>query len=390
MKKVLMVLTIVVSLVLLAATCTGVVFGMPAESNDADAVFKNVLDQLLADEGYGNTEVFAKKQIVYDLNLSSLGYVYDFDVNGNDCYAIVINYHGIYEAIEVYFDSKNPYQNTSRIPVYVTNMTYIYWAGDCFYSIDGIALPDALINELANIAYYCGSGEMSISTEMVSFVSRTENKYDLAKRFPLNLEVEGLYNACVPIAGANIVQYFDRTCQNLIPGFTPGRTLGNFYLYKEKTEEMNSVTRQLYSDMRTNTTGVGSSVAQFEDGMVKFSNRYGYNVEFDSCMNRDRIDYNKMKAEIDSGNPVAVFSRRISVATFTTGDGQDTIKYFNSLNPHAFVAFGYKEIDYTLHSSATRQDTYMSVSTGLSQMEMGYIKVSNNVAIDDAFSVRIY
>lgn len=390
MKKVLMVSTLIVSMVLLALTCTGVVFGMPTTLDGADEVFRNVLDQLLAEEGFGNTEVTAHKQLIYDMNLSELGYVYDFEINENDCYAIVINNDGVYEAVEVYFDSKNPYTGMIETPIYVSNMIYLYWAEDKFYLIGSeIALSDAVVDELSSIAYYCGSGEMTNTYETVSFKSKSENAYDLAKRNPTNTEVPGLSNACVPIAGANIVQYYDRMCQNLVPNFTPGIVLAKYYLYKEKTTEMQSVTRELYNDMRTNTTGVGSSVAQFKDGMEKYSKRYGYNVEFNTCMSSNQLNYDKVKTEINNGKPVAIFSRSMSIAEFITGEDKDTIDYYNSVNPHSLISFGYKEINYTLHNNTTRLDKFMSVSTGLAQRAVGYMKITNAL-IDNAFSVRIY
>lgn len=390
MKKVLMLSTLIVFMVLLAVTCTGVVFGMPNTLDGADEVFKNVLDQLLAEEGFGNIEIVAQKQLIYDMNMSELGYVYDFEVNENDCYAIVINNNGAYEAVEVYFDSKNPYAGLIETPVYVSNMIYLYWDEDDFYLIGSeIALSDAVIDELSSIAYYCGSGEMTSSYETVSFKSKSENEYNLAKRNPTNSEVPGLSNACVPIAGANIVQFYDRTFENLVPNFTPGIVFAKYYLYKEKTAEMQSVTRELYNDMRTNTTGMGSSVAQFKDGMEKYSKRYGYNVEFNSCMSSNQLNYDKVKTEINNGKPVAIFSRSMSIAFFISEEGQDTIDFFNSVNPHSLIAFGYKEVNYTLHNNTTRQDKYMSVSTGLAQRKTGYMKVANAL-IDNAFSVRIY
>lgn len=391
MKKVLMLSTLIVCMVLLAVTCTGVVFGMPNTYDGADEIFRNVLDQLLAEEGFDNIEVTAEKQLIYDINLSGLGYVYDFEINENDCYAIVINNNGVYEAVEVYFDSKNPYAGLIETPVYVSNMIYLYWAEDKFYSIGSeIALSDTVIDELSRIAHYCGSGDLTVTTETVNFVSKNENAYDLAKRNPSNVEITDLPNACVPIAGANIVQYFDRTCQNLVPNFTPGSAIGDFYLYKTNAEEMKSVTRQLYSDMGTNTTGTGASVSQFKSGMEKYSKRYGYNIEFSSCMTSNQLKYDKVKTEINNGKPVAIFSRSVSIATFITSEGKDTIQFLNSLNPHSLIAFGYKEINYTLNNNTIRQDKYMSVSTGLAQISKGYMKVTNERIFENALSVRIF
>lgn len=391
MKKLVLVLILVICIVLSMAICTGIVFGMPTIANDADVVFRNVLDQLLAEEGYYSTKINAQKQIVYDMNLAEFGYVYDFIVEEKDCYAIVINTDGIYEASEIYFDSLNPYRDIDGLPIYVTNMTYLYWVGDRFYAVghDDI-LPENIIQDLSEIAYYCGSGEMTSSSEKINFVTRSENTHDMAKRNPSNVEVPGLTNACVPIAGANIVQYFDRDYQNLIPNFTPGVSLGQHYLYKEKTEEMNTVTRQLYSDMGTNTTGIGSSVAQFKSGMIKYAKRYGYSATFVSCMNGNSLNYDKVKAQITNGNPVVIFLRTMSIATFTVGENQETINYLNSSNAHSLIGFGYKEVTYALSNNTTRQDKYVSVSTGLTQRSRGYLKLANGIICDDSFSVKIF
>lgn len=391
MKRVVIILFSVIILVISALACTGFTYGLPNCSNEADEVFRNVVDNLLLEEGYGNVEVTAQKQLIYDMNLSELGYVYDFDIDSKDSYAIIINNDGVYEAVEVYFDSRNPYKGLIEKPVYASNMIYLYWAEDEFYLIDSeTALSDAVIEELKSIAYYCGSGEMTYSYETVNFISKSENVHELAKRNPTNSEVIGLTNACVPIAGANIVHFFDRTCQNLIPNFIPGSMLGNFYLYKLDSEEVDSVARQLYSDMGTNTTGTGSSVAQFKSGMVKYCNRYGYNVVFNSCMSSNQLNYDKVKTELNNGKPVAIFSISMSIANFITIENEDNIEYLNGVNPHALIAFGYKEINYTLNNNKTRQDKYMTVSTGLMQRKTGYMKVANSSIINNAISVNIY
>lgn len=391
MKRFVIILFSVIILVISALACTGFTYGLPNSSNEADEVFRNVVDNLLLEEGYGNVEVTAQKQLIYDMNLSELGYVYDFDIDSKDSYVIIINNDGVYEAVEVYFDSRNPYKGLIETPVYVSNMIYLYWVEDEFYLIDSeTALSDAVIEELRSIAYYCGSGEMTYSYETVNFISKSENVYELAKRNPSNVEVPSLLNACVPIAGANIVQYYDKTYQNLVPNFVPGVVLANHYLYKLKTAEMQSVTRELYSDMETNTTGIGSSVAQFKSGMIKYCNRYGYNVAYNSCMSSNQLNYDKVKTELNNGKPVAIFSKSMSIASFTIYENKDAIEYLNGVNPHALIAFGYKEINYTLTNNMTRQDKYMSVSTGLSQRTTGYMKVTNTSTIDNAFSVNIY
>jgi len=120
-----------------------VAYAMELDGNEYDQVFLKNIDGLAKDNYGTDIDLVAEKELLYDLNLNKLGYIYDFTVNNEHGYAIVINYTGEFEMAEVFFDAVNPYTISGQaIRVYVTNMTYLYYDNQNYY----LAKNDMLID----------------------------------------------------------------------------------------------------------------------------------------------------------------------------------------------------------------------------------------------------
>ncbi len=355
-----------------------------------DEVFKNTLDDLADEYVDGHYAVSANKEIVYDIALNPLGVVYDFAINGERGYAILIDVDGMIEVSEIYFDADNPYAILdAEYPVYVQPFVYVASDGERITTLDGTPLDDQTVEMLAEDAFF-GGGEDDLwgSNEYVYYTDRSDNNKLLSMMYPTNTDVSGLGNSCVPIAAGNIITYWDRFCPNLIPNYEPGSFLLTEYLYTGQCSETDAVTRQLYVDMDTNGPNPGTTVEQFKTGIKTFCNRQGYGVTLASCMTGGAFDFGKVKSAIDDGKPLMLFTKTFSAAEIFRKDGYDILSFLNCSATHAMAGFGYNEVTYTLSDGTVRIDKYVAVATGLHNQIKGYCNI-NATNFGDVLSVTI-
>lgn len=356
---------------------------------ESDAVFIETVQDLLGDNYVeSNLDVVANKEVVYDINLNELGVLYDFIIDNQSGYAIVVNRLGYYEVEELFFDAKNPYRNIEddSYRIFVCPLTYITYTNGNYYNESKEIISDDIFERLCAKAYGSNGYTITFSSETINFISRNESGYELAKRLPSNREVPNLKNDCVPVAGANIIQYWDRFATNLIPDFTPGAGANKNYFYKEKSTQVNDVTAQLYKDMET--TNTGTTIDKFKKGMTTYTKRQGYNITFTSSMVSYKFNYDIAKSIFLKDQPMILF---VDVCTTTTMENLSNSVNLENMTingAHAMAAFGYKEIEYNL-TNGRRTDYYLRVATGLSQRPNGYLNVNNVDMIDDAYGVTI-
>lgn len=187
--------------------------------------------------------------------------------------------------------------------------------------------------------------------------------------------------------GANIIQFYDRYCTELIPNYTPGRPIGTLYRYNAPSNETASVVNILAQKM--GTTSIGTSIDQFEEGMKKYCQEKGYTFAYTSCINNKQFDYSVAKQQLKSNRPIALFVEPYTIETIEESENYDNIGHGFMSGTHSMAVFGYLDITYTLTNGQKRTDSYLQVATGNSSIKNGYCKLSNNTTIDEALSISI-
>lgn len=396
MKKAL----VVVAVALFACLCfaavlpfgVGTASAMELNGDEYDTVFIENMNELSAEHYFGAVEIKAQKELLYDIELNTIGYVYDFTVNGEGGYAVVLNSFGIPEAAEFFFDAVNPYSSVAADAkrIYVSSMSYAYYNDGYYWTETDLAISDEILEELREIAYLSDGSDITSSEETIYYISKNENNYNMALRHPAYFGAPGLINACAPIAGTSLVQYFDRYYDNLISNYIPGGELMGAYLYYGKSADLDTVAKQLYIDMATNVTAPGTTVNEFKTGMNVYCNRQGYSVMFNSCMNNNKLNYELAKNYMNAGQPIVLFVDGYSVSViFDDKHYQDDVSYLNGYLAHIMTGFGYKEITYTLNNGSVRTDKYIAVASGNELRVSGYYNINYNTTIDDAYGVNI-
>lgn len=355
---------------------------------ECDLLFINTLDNILDYENSENAQISSSKEIIYDIYLDPLGYIYLFTVNEESGYAIIIYNENEYKATEIYLNATNPYGVYEGQYIYVTTLIYLIYNNDTYIEPEsGMVVSEEIISILAEKAYFSGDG-FSYSTESVYFTYRSETNYEMVRRHPGYSPV-GLTNACVPAAGGNIIGYYDRYYTELIPNFTPGNLMGGLYFYKPQDSNVNEAIDNLYTYMETNVDGPGTTITGFLNGMSTYCSGKGRNISFYSCMSGSTFSYNTAKQRIEQGEPIVLFLDGYNVIDLTLSSGVEVLDILTSSYPHAMAGFGYKDITYSLSGGGQRTDNYIAVATGLSARPRGFFNINFNTTIDQVYAINI-
>lgn len=234
-----------------------------------------------------------------------------------------------------------------------------------------------------------GASDFTTKVFTVSYAERVPSGKTLALRTP-DYIVPNV--TCVPIAGANILGFYDRYYTELIPNFTPGVTYaGNYYVYNAYDDNVTNAALQLAADMGlTDPSTQGATVAGCKTGFQSYCNRKSLSVSFDSTMQNNSFNYKTAKAQLNSGEPVILFCSYFNLADMSQNGKTDTIVLYTSATPHAMVAFGYSEYTYTFSDGSTRVDKYLDVASGVDKFPYIKVYMDSDLIVDDAYAVTIY
>lgn len=234
-----------------------------------------------------------------------------------------------------------------------------------------------------------GASDFVSKSFTVNYKDYSAYDYALALRIP-SYVISGA--TCVPIAGANILGFYDRYYTELIPNFDPGIVYaGTHYMYKSADSNVTTATMQLAADMGLkNPATEGATINEFKTGITKYCNRKSLSVGFESSMQSGLFNYEKAKSQLDAGKPIIIFCSGFNLAIIGQQTNSDTIVLRTCVDTHAMAVFGYTEITYTLNDGSTRLDKYLYVASGVISQPTAYVYMGSDITIDDAYAVTIY
>ena len=245
------------------------------------------------------------------------------------------------------------------------------------YSDSAIVYDDNEYNLLAS----------SMQTFSIPYISREYTKYDLAIFCP-TYTFAPTAGSCAPIAAANIVGFYDRYDENLIPNHKSGDLIGSWYSYAIEDDAVVSVIRELHSLMGTTTSGTTED--EFLDGLESFCKSKGKKMETFSCMSWGSFSFSKARSYIEDSNmPIALFLSGYNVGRRLSQDHEDLFSFYTSDANHVMVGFGYSTYIYQT-SGGSLTKNYFNVAAGLSDNASGIYDISFVTQINDALAIRIY
>lgn len=366
-----------------------VAYAEEISESDNDRVFKETISSLLEDGNTVMQNVYAYKKMIYDININPLGYLYEFDTSKSSGYAIIINDGKNYRPTEFFEEASSPFLAIDGKPIYISEFVYANYKQDknVFIMGSGITMTGQVIKETYP-EYYCSDGNLLLeSNSQVNYAFKNTHEFTMATDIPIYIHI--MNYDCAPIAGANILTYYDREKTNLIPDYSPVITLGNIYKYKKQNDKVNQVVSNLYSKMNTGNGNAGTSIADFKRGLQKYCTTVNYQISFTSCMNTGNLDYTYAKNKIDDGQPIAMFFSSLTLSRINEDEPNvDTYTNLSGTINHVMVGFGYREITYSYNNGTSQKYNFIKVATGISKMPKGYLNVDNAI-FDDVYSVNI-
>lgn len=223
------------------------------------------------------------------------------------------------------------------------------------------------------------------TSQTINYVSRQVSTKTLAIRFPTYIYSPAV-GACACIAGGNVLGFFDRYDENLIPNHTSGTAIGNTFSYSIQDSAVKDVIEQLYDLMGTSSTGTTES--GFIKGITDYCTAKNKTVTFTSCMSNGSLNFSLVKSYLESNQPIILFLSGYNVAELMESSNQDTFYYLESTANHVMVGFGYKEYKYTL-SAGAQTINCINVASGIVERSSGLFNINYKTKINDALAINI-
>lgn len=241
---------------------------------------------------------------------------------------------------------------------------------------------------------FSGEGEAVASSYTVEYDSYHVNDAYVVTAAPsYGHATDTLPNNCGPVAGANIVGFYDRYYTNLIPDFTPGLSTSSGYKYYPSIgfAALNTLMETLYEEMQTNSEANGTSSRQFLTGLRNYVEGKGYSIGYESMYSSStRVNYTKVEQMVNANRVGVIFCNRYNfVFGIVHQDNKTTVTKKSYNIGHGMMVYGYTTIDYYKDGRIFQTDTFLQVSSGFASGAQGYIKMDDYLSIFDAYIVTI-
>ena len=243
--------------------------------------------------------------------------------------------------------------------------------------------------------YFMGEGTQVKSSYDISYDRKEES---LVKHLSAPSYGNGdpeIKNACAPLAAMNIVAYYDRWYNNLVPNYDVGvlYSNGKYFYYPDMHKQATcNVISSLYSLMKTGESG-GTTAANFKNGLNEYVNKAGYNLTTTSFYKNEKtVNINALDEALTKNKIGLIMCTTYNFVTSIISDSNtntDHIVKSNSDAGHMMMVYGYRTIEYYKNNINFQTDTFLLVSSSYSSGETGYIRMNDFVRIDEALIITI-
>ena len=358
-----------------------------------DLCFRETVNGILEEDEINGSYVLADRVPLYDLKLENMGYVYSFQTSYGEGFAIVICDNGEYVTREFVKSSPNPYATVGEdeLCVYAQTMTYLKAVRGAICDVQSsIPLTEEALAELEKTAVFYqsdGSATSEHKTVRIDYVSKSYDNNALCWAPPVYYNV-GWSGGCAAVAGGNLVGYYDRYYEDLIPNHAAGYEGYGRYIYNFADDYVNEAITTLYSDMNGDETGITET--NFKNGLQKYCLRKGLSCDFTSLKSGGSLSYDTVKNCINSGYPIALLLNTFNVCSTYESNTYTNIYYNLYYANHVMVGYGYRNITFTHSDGSTSQCKFINVITGWNDPATAYFNMEYCTNIISAYKVNIY
>ncbi len=235
---------------------------------------------------------------------------------------------------------------------------------------------------------YCGGVSFVTQSETINYATKARiEEFKFQWQVPIYFKL-GENTSCANVAGATAIGYYDRLYENLVPNYTAYHQLGAAIIYKSGGPEVQTVMESLYKSMGTDVGGAGTTFEGFQNGMKTYVQGQGYTYQTEDL---GSLNFEKYKAAVDSGKPVALFLDNFSLETQGADNGSvATINSDYCNTPHVVIAYGYRvDTYYNSSNQIIAERTYLNVATGLVAYRLTDLCLDGKSVIDRAVAISI-
>lgn len=237
---------------------------------------------------------------------------------------------------------------------------------------------------------YCGSDISPLSdSETISYYRKSVEEFSFTGDIPSYSNDSS--TGCANVAGAEIIAYYDKDYENLIPDFQVYVKLGSVLKYKSQTAEIEARIDELGVLMGTDSNGAGTSFSGFQTGMNLYVSEHGgLNYQSDNVCKTGNLDLSKFKSAINVGKPVALFMPEFTlIQAIIESNGYDSINSIHNTVAHVVAACGYRVDTYFDQSNNVIETrTYLKVASGLIKYGITYLSADTSI-FNEAISITI-
>ncbi|MDE5766150.1 MAG: hypothetical protein K2I17_03180 [Clostridia bacterium] len=227
----------------------------------------------------------------------------------------------------------------------------------------------------------------SISDETIEYGTRADDLYETINGMPEY--ITEITNSCGATAGANIIGFYDKYYEDLIPDYTAYYpATGNYRIPDNKY--IPALINELYGLMKITSTGVSENNCL--SGLRQYVQNHSHLISFGSVKSSSKINETTYLNAINANKPVIIFAKSVEIVTYISkGTSYDSLCKMKISSNHVFVGYGYYRVKYYNNGKLFRTDTYLEVATGLIGIETSFIRVSSTeVSVSQSWLVNAY
>ena len=234
---------------------------------------------------------------------------------------------------------------------------------------------------------YCGSGDFIEESETIYYSKKETTSYNMKGDVP-SYQRQSDNSGCAVVAGAEIIGYYDRFCEELIPNYKSYIQLGPIFSYRPVCMDTQAVMEELFALMGTDVATGGTTYDGFHKGMKSYVNNHGYSY---STEDLGGLDFNKYKTAVENNKPAALFLLDYSLAVTGEDNGSsEVVKSHHSPIAHVAVGCGYKvDTYYNANGQVITSRTYLKVASGLDFYNITYLCLDGKSTVYKANSIVI-
>ena len=237
-----------------------------------------------------------------------------------------------------------------------------------------------------------GSTYLYTEQESISYYRKEESEVNLSGGLPKYYSTFSNPNDCAPVAGSIVLGYFDRKFDQLIPNFTAGRYIRDQFIYTPQNDTIVNLTNTLYNLMDTNTSGNGTAINQFKNGLQEYVQSKGRTIAYSSVMNGS-LSVQEVIDSINSGNPIVIFVvgyALVSASSINSTTYVDTFHKDIYGGAHTMIVSGVKIVTYYNQTGGVVDSKILlNVASGYRENGVCYMMLNAYGNLDDAYSVKI-